>query len=197
MHGRAFIVPLVTRVADVDLPHGFRAIGALGRTAGLCAYIEYEPPSPLSYRELIFMPALVRSENRRGYFVSAMYVDDTTTLVAGRREWALPKELASFDRQGDIVRIEAKDGAVIEVTLAAFGPAVPFRGAVATLQRRSDQTIRFKSSFRGSARIGRVTLRVIEPSPAWRAFGGATSLPSGVALHDFTAVMHAPRVLGG
>jgi hypothetical protein len=191
MHGRATIQPLLVRAADVALPERFRATATLGRTTGLIAYIEYLPPSPLTYRELIFMPAFVSAAGARGYYVAAMYVDDATTLLAGRREWALPKRMAAFEARGGAIRVTADDGACIEVTASARGPALPLRAAVATVQADPPGIVRFKSTFRGRARWGKLTARVLEPTPAWDAFASATTLPGGVALESFEATMHA------
>ncbi len=192
MHGRATIQPLLVRSAAVELPPGFRAVATLGRTLGLVAYIEYEPPSPLCYHELLFMSAFVTAGGARGYFVAAIYVDDETTLVAGRQEWALPKLMARFDRRGDEVRVEADDGARIELTVGARGPLVPFRGGVATIQPRGSELVRFRSSFRGRARLGRLEVTTIAPSAAWRPLVGATRLPGAVSLEPFEATMHPP-----
>lgn len=191
MHGRAVIQPLVVRAAAVALPDGFRAVAPLGRTAGLVAYVEYRAPSPLTYRELIFMPAFVTAGGARGYFVAAMYVDDPVTLAAGRREWALPKTLAAFDDQHGAIRVTADDGAVIELSETARGPALPMRAAVATVQPEGGGVVRFKSTFRARARWGKLTARVLEASPAWAAFSTAVALPGGVALEPFDATMHA------
>ena len=96
MHGRGVFVAMRVPVGELDLPKGMSPVAIGGQAMGLLAFIEYRAPSPLTYRELIFMPCVVRAEAEgkgpiRGYWVARMYVDDEASLRGGRELWALPK----------------------------------------------------------------------------------------------------------
>ena len=108
-HGHAFVAPYLVRVADLRLPEGLEVVNPGRFTVGLLSYVVYEAPSPLQYDELIWMPAFVRDRRcgpgAKGWYVSVMYVNDGTTLAAGREIWKLPKTLATFDRSADEVRV--------------------------------------------------------------------------------------------
>ena len=195
---RAYRVP-ATRVS---LPPDMTPRSVLGQSSGLLAYIEYQPPSPLSYRELIWMPAWVRarsakSKHAHGYFVAKMYVDDETSLRAGRDVWALPKSLAHFERNGETVRISADDGTRAVLRIRPRGPALPLRASIATVQDGGAHWTRFRSSFRAMSSSANVdVLEFDSRDPGWQSFQHATAIPlTGVRLAGFSATMHAPRAL--
>src|SRR5690606_16056414 len=64
--GWALFVPYRVRAADVIVPDGFELEAALGWTLGLLGVVDYRPPSPLTYRELVWMPARVRARRADG-----------------------------------------------------------------------------------------------------------------------------------
>ncbi|MCA9629686.1 MAG: acetoacetate decarboxylase family protein [Myxococcales bacterium] len=199
--GRAVFVPLLTRRRDLELPRGFEPVAFRGRCTGLLAYVVYEPPSPLTYHELIWMPCMVRvkrgARHLRGYFVSFMYVDDETTLRAGRELWALPKSWADFKESARGVHVEAQDGTRISLEHASRLPAVGAKSRMATLQSSSDGVVQFRAEMTGRARLCRARVRDFSsPEPGWRSFERATRLgPVGAELTGFRSLMLAPNVL--
>jgi len=194
--GSAYLVP--TR--SIELPDGLKPVAVLGRTVGMLAFIEYLPPSPLTYSELIWMPTVVRCRTRDkgtiyGYYVAKMYVDDEATLAAGREMWALPKSLARFERDGERVRVEAEDGTSLELTLRGFGPRKRLKGDVGTIQRDASGVVRFRCTFAGDVQLGSLGVESFSSNDdGWRSFEDAHRLPgSSGMLNDFQATMHAPR----
>lgn len=194
--------PAVVRARDLALPAGLRLVERAGRTVGMLAYIEYREPSPLTYNELIWMPAMTRfrasdGKPATGYYVARMYVDNDASLAAGRELWALPKTKASFERQGDHVRVSADDGTELELSFRAFGPALPVKSRMATLQPVDGGVIRFRAAFFGRVRLARARVtRFSATHEAWMGFEGARR-PLGVAscLEHFESTMHAPERL--
>jgi hypothetical protein len=191
--------PYVARTRDVELPEGFTPVSALGRTLGMLGYIEYRPPSPLVYRELLWMPATVRfcprrGEPVRGYFVARMYVDHEGSLAAGRELWKLPKTVARFEREAEAVTVEADDGTRLRLEWAGVGPATSLRSRVATLQPDGEGAVRFRADFEGVVRPARTTVRGFSsPHSGWAAFPGARrALGLGALLERFDSTMHAP-----
>ncbi|MBW2454399.1 MAG: acetoacetate decarboxylase family protein [Deltaproteobacteria bacterium] len=182
----------------VRLPTGFRPVAALGKTSGMLAYLRYLAPSPLEYQELIWIPAMVRAGGQRGWFVDKIYVDNEASLAAGRTEWALPKTLAQFDREGDRVTVTAEDGTFARLRLRRFGPAQRMRSRLATLQAEGAEVVRFTCSFSGQVQLGGLTVESFSPGgDGWPSFVSARSTHAGGTLAKGRARMHAAQRLGG
>jgi len=179
------------------LPPGFRPVTALGRASGMLVYLRYLPPSPLVYRELIWIPAMVRAGGRRGWYVDKIYVDDEASLAAGRAEWALPKTLAQFDDHGDRITFTAEDGTYARLRLRRFGPARPLDSTLATIQSRENRLVRFRCTFGGRVQLGGLTVEMFSPGgDGWPSFVAARSTRAGGYLSAGRARMHEPQVIG-
>jgi hypothetical protein len=62
------------------------------------ACVDYQASNCGPYRELLFVPGVLRAfDGRRHWSVSRIFVSTVQSLVNGRRNWGLPKELAQFD----------------------------------------------------------------------------------------------------
>ena len=83
-----------------------------GRTLAALVIADYRTGSTLRYSELSFMPALVRHGRRIGAWISAIWVDDETSLRGGRQMWGVPKEIADFSWEavGDRTRVDVSAG---------------------------------------------------------------------------------------
>ncbi|MFO0694305.1 MAG: acetoacetate decarboxylase family protein [Polyangiales bacterium] len=200
MHGMGVFAPTLTPVEDIELPPGFEPMSVAGRCAGMLAYVEYREPSPLTYHELIWMPCLVRaggSRKARGYFVSVMYVDDTSTLAGGREIWKLPKTLARFERTETGVTVDGEDGTHVELSFRAFGPSLPARGRIVTLQPSQEGVVRFQGDASSKVRAARCRVVRFESTHGpWQSFRRA-SMMAGAAVwqEPFRSHMQAPTLL--
>lgn len=196
-HGRAWVQPYLVDTRAFDLPPGFTPVTIVGRALGILGLIEYLPPSPLTYAELIWMPCLVRAAGSRGYFVDKMYVDSELSLAAGRTEWALPKQLARFAIAASRATIDTEDGAHLVLDLRRRGPGVPVPISGGTLQHAGDHVVQFRGS--GHAYLHSGSIHIVEAAglDRWRGWSTAHRIPAaGAALADFAITMHEPRTLG-
>ena len=198
--GFGVMCPYLTRVSDVELPPGLEPVAVAGRTLGMLGYVEYRPPSPLVYGELLWMPATVRfrsSDGKRvqGYYVARMYVDHAGSLAAGRELWALPKTLASFERRPTGVTVSADDGTRLSLDWSRLGPAVRLKSRVATLQPVERGVVRFRSDFTGLVRPARARVSgFASEHPGWAALPRAQrALELGSLLERFESTMQAPN----
>lgn len=189
------------RAADVTVPEGFTVEERAGFTLGLLGLVDYRPPSPLVYRELVWMPARVRARRAdgkvlRGFYVAKMFVDDEGSLAAGREVWALPKQRARFTLDERAARIECEDGAKLELALGRCWPGLRMKSAVVTLQARDSQIVRFRGDTRGT--VAPRTVRVLSArglDGTWRSLESARPLgPLGTELRDFHTTMQPPEV---
>ena len=199
MHGFAVFCPFVVRAETVAVPEGMTVVTRAGRAMGLFAYVRYEPPSPLSYREMIWMPAMVRhraadGRSLRGYWVSRMWVDSEASLRGGREIWAIPKTLARFDERDGGVRMHADYGTEIDLTFRRLSPALPARSRMATLQVDGARIVRFEARTRARAALGHVSIaRLSSSDPELASLDRATPV-AGLAtiLTSFESTMRAP-----
>jgi hypothetical protein len=192
---RAYAVP----AERVRPPEGFEVEARLGRSLGLLGFVDYRAPSPLVYRELLWMPARVRAradDGRvvRGFYVAKMLVDDEASLAAGREVWALPKQSARFEVGPREVVVRSEDGARVTLGLGRAGPGLPAKSAVVTVQRGRRGLVRFRGDFSGRVGPRRVAVSTAGLDGTWQGLGEASPLgPLGVALSRFEAVMRSPR----
>src|SRR5687768_3094215 len=68
------------------------------RPAGVyaVAWVSYEDPSPLTYKELLVARALDSGEQGRRVSITDIWVDSPASVAGGRELWAIPKDLCDF-----------------------------------------------------------------------------------------------------
>jgi hypothetical protein len=200
-HGFAVFCPYAVPLGALALPDGLEPVHVAGRAAGLLAYVRYEAPSPLTYEEMIWMPAFVRhraagGELVRGFWVSRMWVDSEASLRAGRELWALPKTLARFERSRTGVAMHADHGTELVLEWRRLSPALPFRSRVATVQLDGDRVVSFRARTTAHTSLARLDVRRLSSSDdALRSLDEATPA-GGLAsmLAPFETTMLAPVV---
>jgi Acetoacetate decarboxylase (ADC) len=131
--------------------------------AGLIAYLD-GPVGP--YDEIFGAPVMLRDAALLSH-VAFMAVNSQASIAGGRRNWALPKVLASFD--GEVARpghvVARGDDWEVHVTATARPRRVPFAAAFRCTQVWSDGVMReFTVRMRGRARLTRVQVRHGAPS---------------------------------
>lgn len=200
-HGFGAFCPYVVPRSAVTLPEGLEAIHSAGWCSGLLAYVRYEPPSPLSYNELIWMPTMVRTRAAdgkvlRGWWVARMWVDSEASLRGGREIWALPKTLARFETHEGGVKMWADHGTEIVLGFRRLPRLGKVRSRMATVQVDGDRLVRFRASMRARPRPCHVQLRRLSSSdPELRSMDrGHRVAGLGVMLDPFDSTMHAPTV---
>ena len=108
LQGDAFLLPsLKTRCIkqyDVNPLPGGKHWGL----AGGIILARYHDTSVGPYSELIFTSGLYRLGRHVGFHIDRIYVDSQPSLLGGRLNWAVPKELADFDwqTQGKSTQVE-------------------------------------------------------------------------------------------
>lgn len=200
MHGEGYFAPYLVRTSALSLPSGLEVVHRGPFTIGLLGYVRYEPPSPLCYDELIWMPAFVRAPgfgpHAKGWYVSIMYVNQLDTLAGGREIWKIPKTLARFERGDGSLEVHAEDGTEMRLRFGAMGPMIPgVRGRMSTLQWNDGRSLcRFGARANATAGPGRLSVERFESSYAgWMGFDPSSRLPTpGVAQKPFVSEMQIP-----
>lgn len=140
--------------ARATLPPELAGRGTLPvTTASLVAY-HRGPVGP--YGELLASPVLLRGGLGSGH-VPFIAVDSPASVAGGRRNWALPKQLATFDgapgRPGRVL-VEG-DGWALEVTTRARSRRLPLLGTGRCTQVWPDGIARtFGVTMRGRLQAG-------------------------------------------
>ena len=151
----------------------------------LGAFVEYLDSPVGPYCE-VFAGQLLRGVGVPSVHIPFMAVDSLPSLHGGRRNWSLPKVMASFD--GDIGEGRATATGAdwsVDVDASTIGPAIPLAGPLSNLQagRRAAVTLR------GRGRPGLV--RVKASGPSLTRWLGTGTRPGFVATGRM--VIHAPR----
>ena len=154
MHGQLWLSLFRVRAGD----HPERPAGVYG-----VALVAYEPPSPLTYSELL-VARPVREAGGRRVHITDIWVDSEDSLHGGRDLWAIPKDLATFHRTTTGGRLQrtawsvAVDG--VPTVSARFtdisrnAPRAPFRGSTWQVRREDhpEAGAEVVAPLRGSAR---------------------------------------------
>jgi hypothetical protein len=181
LHTSVFRVPLAD--LPVEPPPGWKPV-RLGRYAIVgTAWVSYEPPGVLSYRELM-ATVLVRRGRRVVPTIIAIWVDSEASRDGGRALWGIPKDLADFRFNAATFAAE-RDGR----SIATGSERRRWR-----LPRRWPVRFAIVQTLAGAAKISPVRVRAaVEVSSA--TFAAAVDGPLGflagrrpvvsVGLHDF------------
>ncbi|MGE5372767.1 MAG: acetoacetate decarboxylase family protein [Solirubrobacterales bacterium] len=105
--------------------HARRFAGGLGAVM----LVRYDQSDAGPYDELLMMPGKLAFGSRRWHTISKIYVSTRESVVNGRLNWAIPKELAQFDFAQDgpnreSVTVTVDEEPVLESRMERFG--IPF-----------------------------------------------------------------------
>jgi len=160
--GEAWAVPLLQHADDVAayVPPGCSIVAWRGWTPGGYVCVDYHNSPVGPYREIIFVPALVRHGWQWGFHVSHIYVDNTESVAGGRGNWWLPKELLAFDiKKHDSAMLFRAEHQAQPVASGVFTDngriSLPFTNRWVPLHLLQARTQHFRrSAFWATGRIG-------------------------------------------
>ena len=154
-----------TPAARAALPRQLANRGGAGITIG--GLIRYRDGPVGPYDEVFGAPLVLRTVPPLSH-VAFMAVDSQRSVIGGRQNWALPKELATFDgRPGQPGAVVAAGGGwQVRATATARGRRLPFFAGFRCEQVWPDGATRaFAVWMRGRARLGHVEISHGTPSP--------------------------------
>jgi len=64
---------------------------------GTVMFVDYSYSDAGPYRELLFIPGIFRFGRNRYFSITRIYVSTMESVVSGRANWGIPKELAQFE----------------------------------------------------------------------------------------------------
>jgi len=135
--GEGYII-LCSFDRDFVEQHGFVPPALQGRFEGglgavMC--MNYATSDIGPYREVLFIPGQFNIGGKSLHSVTKIFVSTWESVINGRENWGLPKELAYFDcdHSGgfDHLRILQNDEVVVDLTMNAYSPlAMPITTAI-------------------------------------------------------------------
>lgn len=153
LHGHALVGVFLLPKGTAPPPHhaGTPRIRLFGRTIVAAAFFRYDEPSPLTYDE-IMATQLVREGLRPRVSITHIWVDSPASRDGGRDLWAIPKELAEFERETDRSYVARTIGRLRVSRLRML----PFRLPVAFRLAQDRDGALVVSPVRGRVRLGLV-----------------------------------------
>ncbi|NRA68140.1 MAG: acetoacetate decarboxylase family protein [Pseudobacteriovorax sp.] len=125
-------------------------------------FVDYQSSPVGPYRELLFIPGFLNfPEVGRHLSITKIYVDSVDSTWNGRRNWGIPKEMASFSltRNGseETVTVASKASSFASYRLKPFGPKIPLHlGLVSPYFRTFGELLHqmlYLYTFSGKGRI--------------------------------------------
>lgn len=127
---------------------------------GSVMLVDYHESNAGPYRELLFIPGKFSFFGRKHYTISKIYVSTEASVVSGRANWAIPKELADFDWSNtancDRINVTHKGIDVLDITLKPKGPAFPVTTSFLSIsigQEDAGRTLITRPSGQGWGRL--------------------------------------------
>ncbi|MBO9534176.1 MAG: acetoacetate decarboxylase family protein [Solirubrobacteraceae bacterium] len=135
------------------------------RTPGAFTFVDYEQSGVDPYLELLYVPRFTHSGGIFGPTIDRIWVTSPRSVVSGRANWGIPKDLAAITRDDGsdgTERWEARlpGGETLgALTLRPYGPPLPVakpRALGRLLQRMDGRRYATPISVRGRVRLARV-----------------------------------------
>jgi hypothetical protein len=137
-------------------------------------FVDYARSPAGPYRELLYMPGrFALPGGSKAWSVTRIYVSTWDSVVNGRRNWGIPKDLAQFRRMpggsGERIEVEAQGRSVATLELEARGPALPLSANLlpAALRRlvqyHGGQRFELAPGGAGRGRMGRAVALDSDP----------------------------------
>jgi hypothetical protein len=147
-----------TSAGDLPVPDDLRPLAGRRRLiVGLADYRE----GTLRYRELV-VGTLVRRGARAGVLALGIWVDSPESMRGGRRLWGIPKEMAEFACDGDLIRVHDAQGTIAALATgpARMMPGVPLPVPAVGFGDVDGQRVFLPGRARGRPALG--SMRVVE-----------------------------------
>jgi hypothetical protein len=178
LHACGYVLVLKLARAELDASR-FTPPALHGIRRGPFAYamfVDYAQAPVGPYRELLFIPGAFRYRDRTCFTITRIYVSSEASVINGRRNWGIPKQLAQFeveygasDARLDRVRMLVDGSPAVELTLRHYPLGFPLLSGLIpaglrTLRQTLDcQQFTFAPTARGPIRAARVVAARIDP----------------------------------
>lgn len=179
---------------------------------GTIMIVDYTESNAGPYQELLFIPGQYKSSAGKHYAITKIYVSTETSIINGKANWAIPKELAEFsfstDHNAESIKVLSPPASsntqqsesqqvFFQTRIKPWGPRFPVNTKWFNLFLRQ-QGIEDKMYYytkliaRGKARLARVKDMTIDQ----RFFPDASTIKPLLALYipDFYMQFPVPTI---
>ena len=109
---------------------------------GYAMFVDYASSPVGPYHELLFIPGAFRGVGLDHWSITKIYVSSLASVLNGRRNWGMPKELARFEVEYgedrcDRIRMLVSDEPAVELTLRHCSLGVPLRSGLVPARLRT------------------------------------------------------------
>ena len=150
-------------------------------------FVDYAESPAGPYRELLYIPGRFRTaDGVPAWSVTRIFVSTWDSVVNGRLNWGIPKDLAQFARtptaRGERIDVTAGERRIASLALEARGPVLPVhaallpRGLRRLVQYHGKQRFEFTPGARGRASLARVGSIAADPELLAELSGARVSL---------------------
>jgi hypothetical protein len=140
--GYILVLRLPERLLDTQsfTPEELRPF-RVGRYA-YAMFVDYSSSPVGPYHELLFIPGAFRGVGQDHWSITKIYVSSPASMLNGRRNWGMPKELARFEveygkHRCDRIHVLVSDQPAVELTLRHHAFGVPLRSALVPARLRT------------------------------------------------------------
>lgn len=169
---------------------------------GSLTWMDYRESPVGPYREILFVPGMFALDGRRDFSISRIFVDSLTSVIGGRANWGIPKDLADFQRD---VRADGTeflsahvDGREIAHLIShAVGPAIPIDTGfmpLTMMQRMDGRLFYTPLTLRGRAQFLDVVRVETDPTDVELPSLAGTRPLLAIKLSDFDITFPEPRI---
>lgn len=169
---------------------------------GALVWMDYTASPVGPYREILFIPGLFAINERLSFSISRIFVETLDSVVGGRANWGIPKDLATFSgetRADGTERLQAHidERPLADLYVHPLGPVITLDTAfmpITIMQRMHDR-------FFYTPLVLKAGVQWLDVIRAWTdetdaelpALAGHRPL-AAVKLHDFDVTFPMPRI---
>lgn len=169
---------------------------------GSLTWMDYRESPVGPYREILFVPGMFALGGRRDFSISRIFVDSLTSVIGGRANWGIPKDLAEFsseirDDGTEFLSARVDGREIASLIVHALGPAILIDTGflpLTMMQRMDGRLFYTPLTLRGRAQFLDVVRVETDPTNA--------ELPSlqgirpllAIKLSDFDITFPEPRI---
>jgi hypothetical protein len=138
---------------------------------GAVMIVDYKESNVGPYSELLFIPGTFRYEEKRKKTISKIYVSTRESIFNGRKNWAIPKEQASFEfietgKNTEKICVFSEKGSILDVKIKSGKVKFPVNTALLPfplVQEQNGKAFYTKFSGSGWGRFAKVLNLKVNP----------------------------------
>jgi len=135
---------------------------------GYVMLVDYQESPVGPYRELLLIPGKFGKKGKQT--ITHIFVDSPQSLSSGRKNWNIPKELASFhwkkEKNRDHIQVETEKGVVFSAEISHGGLSFPISTSLLPLrlvQTREGKTLATQPQGRGWGKLAKMRNLSLDP----------------------------------